>query len=76
MVFCFCVVRYVALCGLQACTMTLYLCVVKWLVLYWEHEEGDNKIVLTPDATLRAVCRGADCLLERSQRTMITARAS
>ena len=20
--------------------MTLYLCVVKWLVLYWEHEEG------------------------------------
>ena len=40
MVFCFCVVLYVALCGLQACTMTLYLCVVKWLVLYWEHEEG------------------------------------
>ena len=21
--------------------MTLYLCAVKWLVLYWEHEEGD-----------------------------------
>ena len=32
-----------------------------------------NKIVLIPDATLRAVCRGPDCLLER---TMITAGAS